>query len=139
MKRRLLSALLAGLLCANAGHAASTPDTQAAETAARTWLALIDGNDFAASWQQAAGQFKAAISQQQWLAALQQARSPLGKLQSRVFASAIPVHSLPGVPDGDYVVIHYRTHFDHRANATETVTPQREADGTWRVSGYFIN
>ncbi|WP_174873054.1 DUF4019 domain-containing protein [Vogesella oryzae] len=139
MQRRLLSALLAGLLCANAGHAASTPDTQAVDTAARAWLALIDGNDFAASWQQAAGLFKASISQQQWLGALQQARSPLGKLQSRVLASAVPAHALPGAPNGDYVVIRYRARFDNRADAIETVTPQRESDGTWRVSGYFIN
>lgn len=139
MKRRLLPALLAGYLCANAGHAASTPDTQAAETAARTWLALIDGNDLAASWQQAAGLFKASITQQQWLDALHRARTPLGKLQSHTLTSAVPAHTLPGAPSGNYVVIQYASRFDNRATAMETVTPQLEADGSWRVSGYFIN
>lgn len=139
MKRRLLPALLAGCLCANAGHAAISPDIQAADTAARGWLALIDSNDFAASWQQAAALFKSSISQQQWLDALHGARTPLGKLQARTLQSAMPAHTLPGAPPGDYVVIQYRTRFDNRAEAIETVTPQREADGRWRVAGYFIN
>ncbi|WP_157725025.1 DUF4019 domain-containing protein [Vogesella sp. LIG4] len=139
MKRRLLPALLAGCLCANAAHAASTPDTEAADTAARAWLALIDSNDFAASWQQAAALFKASISQQQWLDALHSARSPLGKLQARTLQSTVPARTLPGAPPGDYVVIQYRARFDNRAEAIETVTPQREADGSWRISGYFVN
>ncbi|GHD78554.1 DUF4019 domain-containing protein [Vogesella fluminis] len=139
MKRQLLPVLLAGCLCANAGHAASLPDIQAADSAARTWLALIDSNDFAASWQQAAALFKSSISQQQWLDALHRARTPLGKLQARTLQSAVPAHTLPGAPPGDYVVIQYRARFDNRAEAIETVTPQREADGSWRVAGYFIN
>jgi hypothetical protein len=46
---------------------------------------------------------------------------------------------LPGAPEGEYVVIQYETQFEHKAGAIETVTPLREKDGSWRVSGYFIN
>lgn len=139
MKRRLLPMLLAGSLCANTAHAASTADTQAADTAARAWLALIDSGDFAASWQQASTLFKASISQQQWLEALHGARTPLGKLQARTLQSAMPAHTLPGAPPGDYVVIQYRSRFDNRAEAIETVTQQREVNGSWRISGYYIH
>ncbi len=46
--------------------------------------------------------------------------------------------SLPGAPDGEYVVIQYRSEFENKSNAVETVTPMRDADGEFRVSGYFI-
>jgi hypothetical protein len=44
----------------------------------------------------------------------------------------------PGAPDGKYVVIRYETSFRNKKAATETVTPMLDADGRWRVSGYFI-
>ena len=35
------------------------------------------------------------------------------------------------------VVIRYRTAFENKQAAVETVTPMRE-DGEWKVSGYYI-
>jgi hypothetical protein len=46
--------------------------------------------------------------------------------------------SLPGAPDGDYVVIQFVTSFGNKKSAIETVTPMLEKDGSWRVSGYYI-
>jgi hypothetical protein len=43
-----------------------------------------------------------------------------------------------GAPDGEYVVLKYDTVFDKKEHAVETVTPMKDADGLWRVSGYFI-
>jgi len=39
---------------------------------------------------------------------------------------------------GGYVVIKFNTNFEHQAAATETVTPMKDSDGEWRVSGYYI-
>lgn len=36
------------------------------------------------------------------------------------------------------VVIQYDTDFEHKSGAVETVVPNLEKDGKWRVSGYFI-
>jgi hypothetical protein len=46
--------------------------------------------------------------------------------------------SLPGAPDGEYVVIQFATSFENKKSAIETVTPMLDSDGEWRVSGYFI-
>ena len=46
--------------------------------------------------------------------------------------------SLPGAPDGEYVVIQYDTSFENKQSAVETITPTLDKDGQWRVSGYFI-
>jgi hypothetical protein len=69
---------------------------------------------------------------------MQSFRKPLGRLVSRKVQSTLYKTSLPGAPDGKYVVITFETAFENKASAVETVTPMLEKDGKWRVSGYFI-
>jgi len=114
------------------------PQLAKAETAALSWLALADTGDYGRSWDQAAGLFQGSISRTTWTGALGNARQPLGKVISRKLKTAVFKRSLPGAPDGEYVVIQYKTQFEHHA-ATETVTPMLDKDGAWKVSGYFIN
>lgn len=109
-----------------------------AQAAATAWLALIDAGKYSASWEQAADRFKTAVPEPSWAAAATRARGPLGALKSRQVLSSTFTHTLPGAPDGDYVVIRYSTQFENKGSAIETVTPLREKDGAWRVSGYFI-
>jgi hypothetical protein len=56
----------------------------------------------------------------------------------RRLISARYATSLPGAPDGEYVVIQYKTRFANKKNAIETVTPMKQRSGHWRVSGYYI-
>ena len=82
--------------------------------------------------------FKNAVTQEKWQAAVQTARAPLGPMKSRVLKSATSAKTLPGAPDGEYVVFQFDTAFDQKAAAVETVTAIREKDGAWRVGGYFV-
>jgi hypothetical protein len=41
-------------------------------------------------------------------------------------------------PDGQYVVIQYKTAFENKKAGVETITPMLDKDKKWRVSGYFI-
>ena len=111
---------------------------KAAQAASEQWLALVDRGQYAESWGTAASYFKNAVSEKQWLQSMKGARQPLGKMISRRLKSAIFTTSLPGAPDGQYVVIQYATSFENKASAVETVTPMRGPDKQWRVSGYFI-
>jgi Protein of unknown function (DUF4019) len=65
-------------------------------------------------------------------------RSPLGKVISRKLKLKQYATSLPGAPDGKYVVIQFETSFEKKKSSVETITPMKEKDGTWRVSGYYI-
>ena len=98
----------------------------------------MDGGEYGESWEEAAGLFKEKVSKQQWEAAMRGARKPLGVVKSRTLMGAKYVTSLPGVPDGEYVVMQYKTSFENKESAVETITPALEAEGKWRVSGYFI-
>jgi len=111
---------------------------KAAQAAAEKWLGLVDQGQYAESWGTAASYFKNAVPEKQWVQSMKGARQPLGKMISRRLKSATFTTSLPGVPDGQYVVIQYATSFENKASAVETVTPMRDPDQQWRVSGYFI-
>jgi hypothetical protein len=135
--RKLISVMgLALILCAFA-VSQSKPE-EAAEKSARSWLALVDSGKYDQSWDEAAEFFKHAVSKAQWQSMLQSTRTPLGKLTSRKLKSATYTKSLPGAPDGEYVVIQYDSAFENKQPAIETVTPMLDKDGIWRVSGYFI-
>lgn len=109
-----------------------------AEAAALKWLTLTDAGDYARSWDTAAALFQGSISKPNWATALANARQPLGGIVSRKLKSAKYTRSLPGAPEGEYVVIQYEAHFEHKDSAIETVTPLLDKGGLWKVSGYFI-
>lgn len=113
-------------------------DEKEALEAAKIWLALIDQQKYKESWDTAATYFKTAVPQQQWLSSMQTIRKPLGKTLSRVLKSKQYLTSLPGAPDGEYVVIQFQTSFEHKKSAIETITPMKDKNGKWRVSGYYI-
>ena len=109
----------------------------AAEQAALSWLSLLDGEQYFATWNSAAALFKDQLTPVEWQKAAFAARTPFGALRSRHLKRATYATSLPGAPDGEYVVLEFDSVFDHKAAAVETVTPMLD-DGVWRVGGYFI-
>jgi hypothetical protein len=102
------------------------------------WLKLSDRGQYSETWETAAELFRNAISKEQWNQSLNAVRKPLGKVIKRGVKSKQYATSLPGAPDGEYVVIQYETSFEKKKFSIETVTPMLEKDGKWRVSGYYI-
>jgi len=111
---------------------------KAAVEAASQWVALVDEGKYPQSWDNAAGFFKGAVKKYQWEASLSAARKPLGRVLSRKEKARQYTTTLPGAPDGHYVVIQYETSFERKSSAIETITPMREKDGKWGVAGYYI-
>jgi len=111
---------------------------QVAIDAAQKWLSLVDGGQYSESWEQGAEYFRNAIPKDKWEQTIKAVRVPLGAKMSRVVKSKQYTTSVPGAPDGQYVIIQFTTSFKNKASATETVTPMLDKDGSWRVSGYFI-
>lgn len=133
-----LAALLGAALWAAPAVFADEAAERAAEKAASAWLALVDAGRYGDSWKEASSLFKKQVTADQWEAAARGARAPLGALRARKLASARYMTSLPGAPDGEYVVIQFQTDFENKKAAVETVTPMKEKDGSWKVSGYYV-
>jgi citrate lyase subunit beta/citryl-CoA lyase len=110
----------------------------AAERAALDWLALADRGDMDRSWNATASWFRDVVTRPQWAQSFTAARSALGAVVRRSIRSVKSATVLPGAPDGEYVVFEFDTSFEHKRSAKETVTPMRDTDGQWRVSGYFV-
>ncbi|MBN2020981.1 MAG: DUF4019 domain-containing protein [Sedimentisphaerales bacterium] len=111
---------------------------KAAIEAAKSWLELVDESRYEQSWIEAAEFFRKNVSQEQWVNALTGVRKPLGKAISREVITSTYTTEVPGAPDGQYVIIQFKTSFENKQKAVETVTPMLEPNGRWRVSGYYI-
>ncbi len=106
--------------------------------AANLWLSMIDMGDYVGSWNAAASLMRAAVPVQQWAMQIATLRGQLGPITSRKVAVEQLFTELPNAPPGEYDVIQYHSIFGGTSAVTETVSPMRDVDGQWRVSGYFI-
>ncbi len=133
-----LAIVAAAAIAPSAARAANQAAVEKATKAADSWLTLVDEGKYGESWQQASSIFRDAITKDAWARQVASARAPLGAVESRKLKIAKYETSLPGAPDGKYVVIQYATSFANKKSAVETVTPMLGKDGRWHVSGYYI-
>ena len=122
--------------------AAAQPPTltldPAVQQAAEQWLKLIDKGNTHGSWQNTATLFQRQVTETQWDASIKSVRETFGLSIARQMINAQMTKSLPGAPDGDYVILSYHTAFEKKEASTETLTLMLDIDGQWHVAGYFI-
>ena len=117
--------------------AVAAPAKEDAEAAAKTWVALIDGQKYEESWTQAGSLFQNGVKQPDWTRMVKGVRSGMGPLVSRKPLKTTMAKSLPGAPDGEYAVVQFDTVFKSKAKAVETITMMMEG-GKWKCAGYFV-
>jgi hypothetical protein len=142
LRKTIASILVLAVICGGGigtARADGLAAVEQARKAAEAWLKLVDDGKYRQSWDQAATLFKDHVTADRWEQMVGAVRKPLGAVISRTFKLAHYSTTLPGAPDGEYVVIQYDTSFENKKAAVETVTPMLDKDGQWRVSGYFIN
>jgi hypothetical protein len=138
MIRLATAAVFLSLACGCNIAAAEEIDTSAGMAAVTEWLSVVDRGAYGDSWDRAAQRFRASIERAKWEMAVDSARRPLGAVLMRKLRTATFARALPNAPEGEYVVIQYDTVFEKVPLAAESVTSEREKDGTWRVVGYWI-
>jgi hypothetical protein len=116
---------------------AANPSDVAVETTAVDWVLLVDQQKWADSWKSAGATFRSQLTSEQWASAVAPVRVPLGAVHSRKLENITSTKSLPGAPNGDYRVVTFRTTFEKKADAVETLIVANSASG-WSVNGYFI-
>lgn len=136
MKNVFLSMLLIAAMSAPA--VAQEPAQQGVKEVAQNWLVLVDNDQFEESYQETASHFQDQLTLGQWIGSLKQVRKAMGKVTSRKFLSSTYMTELPNAPKGEYVVVLFESVLEDGRKAVETVTPMRDKDAQWRVSGYYI-
>lgn len=134
--KRLIAVLLVALFVSGVCFGAS-PEKKA-KIAAKSWLESVDQKNYAKSYDDAAEFFKAMVKKNEWIDTLTSLRSMLGPVESRELISEEFKNKMDGAPDGEYVIIVYKTDFRKKSDAREIVVPMLDKDGKWRVSGYHI-
>ena len=102
----------------------------------RIRLALTDEGKYDESWDAAAEYLKNPLPGDFVKSSM--LPEAAGQVKSREVKSKEYRTSLPGAPDGEYVVIQFKTSLENKESAIETVTPMLGKDKKWRVSGYYI-
>jgi hypothetical protein len=134
----LMITLVVSLLHVATACAQGTEQIEEAQNSAIQWLALIDTGQHPESWDHAAELFRSSISKSEWEKTIISVRDIFGAVKQRKLKASTYTKTLPGAPDGEYVVLQFDTRFENKTQAIETVTPMREKDGSWKVSGYYI-
>ncbi len=113
-------------------------DAEAAATlASQAWLKIIDAEDYAKSYLETGKIFQSAVTNEKWISSITPIRKQMGKLIARENFSTTYTTTVPGAPDGEYVILQFKTSFANKKEATETVSVVKE-NGSWKVVGYFI-
>jgi len=101
------------------------------------WLALVDSGKAGAAWDLASKQLQSAVTRDKFVAAIREVRKPLGKVEGRTAERFARAHQLPGVPEGDYVIIEYKVRFAKGKALQEQLVWAIEDGDIWRVAGYY--
>lgn len=104
---------------------------------AQAWVKLVDEGSYAQSWKESASRFRAQVTEEKWVGAMNQVRQPLGAVVSRELSEATFATELPRAPKGEYWVVKFATAFE-AVKANEIITLTMDTDGQWRVVGFFI-
>lgn len=137
MIKRWIAVLLL-LFCTNVAYAEESNILEKVESSARSWLELIDSGKYKESWENSSALFKTKASESEWIKSITAIRGPRGTINARYIATAGTTKTLPGFPDGEYVVLQFYTTFTQKGLALETVAQAKTPDETWQIVEYSI-
>jgi hypothetical protein len=137
----VLTLLLPGLLLAGAARAQSdaphAADKQAAQAAAREWLALLEDQDVEESWEAAAAPFRERTDREAWGRRATRLADSVGAPAARTLTAAQYRDTLrAAAAEGPFVVLAYRTRF--AAGRYEELVLVARSEDDWRVAGYRV-
>ncbi|MCA9241366.1 MAG: DUF4019 domain-containing protein, partial [Planctomycetales bacterium] len=97
-------------------------ESLAASAAALAWLGLVDSGKYRDSWRRMSAFARGAISADDFVQKLADARGPLGRARSRKLSRSTPMTQVQGGPDGEYVVLEFDSEFANGTALTERVS-----------------
>src|SRR5688500_11530371 len=90
-----------------------------ASVAAEAWLELLDAGEVEASWEAASSLFRQLVALPQWRESFETLRSVVGRTVQRELGDVRYTTSIPGAPDGEYVVSEYAAGLERKEEAVE--------------------
>ncbi len=121
--------------CSPVFAAENVSDERAAMAASAEFLGWLDAGQFQRCWDEAAPLFRERTNEEQWIQDITHLRKALGNTLKRSIQFKKEMTSIDDGPEGEYRFFIYRTAFEKKAAAIETVTVVQDKGGRWRVVG----
>ncbi len=137
MKKQFVALLLL-FFCTSVIYAADSDILEKVERSARSWLELVDNNEYVESWRSSSAELRQVTSESDWVRSITSIRAPLGSAGNRYIATAGQTTSLSKLPDGEYVVLQFYTTFANKGLTMETIALAKQQDETWLVAEYTV-
>jgi len=137
MKKQFVTLLLL-LFYMSTIHASDSDILEKVEHNARSWLELVDNNEYAESWRISSIELREKMSESDWIKSITATRMPLGSADNRYIATAGQTNSLSGLPNGEYIVLLFYTTFTSKGLVMETITLAKQQNGAWLVAEYTV-
>ena len=139
LTRAATGRLIVMLAFALAACSQSNPEAErSAYEASKPWIASMDKGDYEKCWDEAAPWFRDKVaSLDMWIAKAHETRDPLGEMKFRELRTTTYATNPIGAPDGEYTIVVYSSGWD-AGIIYETVSMQRQGDGSWGVVGYHV-
>ena len=102
------------------------------------WVEHMDAGKISEAWDAGAAVLQDSKPKDAFVETVGAARTPHGAMKSRTLARIEYTKALPGAPDGEYVLIEYKTAFENKEDGVETVITTVDWDGGWKVAGYDV-
>lgn len=103
------------------------------------FINLIDQYQYSSAWLEAGGLMRDVITQDQWTAAMDAIRTPLGPNLARKVSSHQSADILPYGTHGNFMIIQYDASFANLPSTTETITLYTEGPlAIWKVISYNL-
>ncbi|MBC8114371.1 MAG: protein kinase [Candidatus Saccharimonas sp.] len=105
--------------------------------AAEAFLGVMDDGKFGELWNMSSTMAKRAITREQASKHYQSLRDTVGKATQRTLQRLWLIDEFPGLPEGRYACVEYKTHFANREGLLfESAVLNFDTDGQWRVNTY---
>lgn len=122
----------------DSGGGMKSPTFSQASAEASHWMTLIDQAQYPGSWLDAGPLLQDVITQEEWVAAMQGIRRPLGIPRARKVVGGSTTEVLPRGTRGNFVTVIYNTDFSGKSGVTEIVTLMMVQYDQWRVISYSL-
>lgn len=119
------------------GYARGDIQSSLAIQSAGRWLQTLDQKEFVSAAKLTSSVFNSenGKAEADYLVAT---RRPFGRVIGRTLVKSEAFDRLPGLKQGQYQVLLFKTIFVNKTLGYETVNLHLDKDAKWRVSGYYI-
>ena len=135
-RRLVLGTLLIVVLIAPVG--AETLSRDQLDNKASSYLELLDQGHYEEAWQDMSALFQALNNQSQWQNRQQTIRTAYGALSSRQLRHITYRQSYTLSPDGQYVIVQFKSSYQNKADTTETVVLDCHSTPECSIREYII-